>query len=71
MAEKIRHRIARCLKGDLDPDELTASERSYLDLFIYKGACRLLVNPRAINSMPANLKALIKSRAKKLKKQRS
>ncbi len=66
MAERIRHRIARCLNNDLHPDKLTSDEQSYLSFFIYKAAYRLVREPESEKEMPSNLLPMIKERAKSL-----
>ena len=69
VAEKIRHRIKRCLENDLHPDELTKDELSYLDFYIYKGAVEVLNakdRKKAMAEIPSNLAGLVRKRAKKL-----
>lgn len=69
MAEKIRHRIQRCLNNDLHPDELTRDELSYLDFHIYHAANAVLNakdRKEAMTKMPSNLQDLIRARAKGL-----
>ena len=69
VAEKIRHRIQRCLKNQLHPDELTRDELSYLDFHIYRAANAVLNakdRKKAMAQMPSNLAGLIRERAKRL-----
>ena len=69
VAEKIRHRIQRCLNNDLHPDELTRDELSYLDFHIYHAANAVLNakdRKEAMTKMPSNLQDLIRARAKGL-----
>ncbi len=69
VAEKIRHRIQRCLKNQLHPDELTRDELSYLDFHIYRAANAVLNakdRKKAMQKMPSNLHDLIRTRAKGL-----
>ena len=69
VAEKIRHRIQRCLDNHLHPDKLTKDELSYLDFHIYHAANAVLNakdRKKAMAKMPSNLQDLIRARAKGL-----
>lgn len=69
MAEKIRHRIARCLAGNMPYDDLTKSEKSYMSLFIYKGASSVLASKdrrAALQEVPENLRPLVRKEAIRL-----